>query len=331
METLFTDTLDLKQKKQKIRSIRQGLDDIAAAVLQNGGIHPARDLEVFVTKSIRDVAAGHEPATKWVTITFHDACYLYNEGYGNEKFRQRQPDDRVIRLYRSQMDNGNWKPTGEPIIVGSKGELLNGQHRIGACMRGKKPFKTLLVVGVHPDMFIHLDSGKKRSHADALHIANKELPYKMASICKWICKYEGLMERGGRDKMGPIITNEQVLERYGEAMENDLMCSVPYGKYFSDQPIAPANQMIALHYLCSQKDNDLADDFFKKVGTGLECEETENAYLLRSKFISIFAKPLEQIKSWDSALLTVLYWNKTRRGETGRIRFKKGLRFPEIE
>tara|TARA_R110002020_G_scaffold233439_1_gene445217 strand:- start:996 stop:1991 length:996 start_codon:yes stop_codon:yes gene_type:complete len=331
METLFTETTDVQQNNRKIRTIRDGVNDIVAALLENGGIHTDGDLEDFVNKSIRDVEAGHEPAMKWVTVTFSNACYLYNEGYEENEFRQRNLNRRSVRLYAHQMETGNWKPTGEPIIIGSKGELLNGQHRLAACISSGKPFKTVVIVGVNRDMFIHLDSGRKRSHTDNFVIRNTEVPHKMSGICKWIHNYVSLMEREGKDKMGPLNTSEQLLEVYDKAMENNLMCSLPYGKYFNDQPIAPANLMTALHYLCSQKDNDLADSFFKKVGTGLDCKEGENAYLLRSKFISISTKPLEQIAAWDSALLTVLYWNKTRRGETGRIRFQKGKRFPAIE
>jgi hypothetical protein len=64
--------------------------------------------------------------------------------------------------------------TGEPIILDENDKVLDGQHRLNACLIAKKPFRTLLVRGVRRgSAFLAMGSGEKRRAAHALAIAGE--------------------------------------------------------------------------------------------------------------------------------------------------------------
>jgi len=87
----------------------------------------------------------------------------------------RPVSDSTVDEYLAQMKKGRWKLNGEAVIF-SKDKpplLLDGQHRLWACYKGKKAFRTLVTCGVDKETFATIDTGKKRSGSDALIIHSK--------------------------------------------------------------------------------------------------------------------------------------------------------------
>lgn len=95
------------------------------------------------------------------TITPADAKDLLGANTNNRKLRA----DRV-ELYARHMTNGDWAETGEPIIIAADGELLNGQHRLHACVLADVAFTTAVVRDADPNVFQFLDSGLPRAAGD---------------------------------------------------------------------------------------------------------------------------------------------------------------------
>lgn len=57
---------------------------------------------------------------------------------------------------------------GETIVFGTSGSLLQGQHRLTACVRANVGFKTIIVRNVPDRVMYSIDRGKARSFADQL-------------------------------------------------------------------------------------------------------------------------------------------------------------------
>ena len=71
-----------------------------------------------------------------------------------------------VNLYTSEMMSNNWKANGVPIIVGSDGELKDGQHRLTACMKSGKTLKNTLVVYLPKSQANCYDIGAPRNAKD---------------------------------------------------------------------------------------------------------------------------------------------------------------------
>jgi len=86
------------------------------------------------------------------------------------KGTNRKLSDRIVAKYAQDMTNGCWEINGESIkFSGDVGDgLVDGQHRLAACVLSGKPFTSLVVWGITD--FKEIDIGKSRSIADAIQI-----------------------------------------------------------------------------------------------------------------------------------------------------------------
>jgi hypothetical protein len=90
----------------------------------------------------------------------------------------RNPHNRkvtlgTVKLYAWCMREGQWRRTGQPLLINIEGEVIDAQHRLWACYLGLVSFDTFIVadVPIEPDLFAYIDAGKLRSNADALYTA----------------------------------------------------------------------------------------------------------------------------------------------------------------
>lgn len=85
----------------------------------------------------------------------------------NEDKPNRSINDTRVSSYAKQMKEGKWHLTGEPIIINGS-RLLNGRHRLTACVRSDTPFITAVARGVATPALDVIDTGRPRSPGDTL-------------------------------------------------------------------------------------------------------------------------------------------------------------------
>ena len=59
---------------------------------------------------------------------------------------------------------------GSAVRFDTNGVLLDGQHRLDACIKAGVPIKTLMVTGIDPEASIIMDTGAKRTASDMLKL-----------------------------------------------------------------------------------------------------------------------------------------------------------------
>jgi hypothetical protein len=74
----------------------------------------------------------------------------------------------VVERYARDMANGNWRLTSDPIKFDADGRLIDGQHRLQACVEAGKSFKTAVAYGVEVIAKEAMDTGLRRTFADVL-------------------------------------------------------------------------------------------------------------------------------------------------------------------
>jgi hypothetical protein len=103
----------------------------------------------------------------WHTITPQVAEELLKRNT-----RNRPVDWSYVMAYGTQMANGRWKRTGEPVIINAVGDVDDAGHRLWACYLSGHSFSTYVVnVEADPDLFAFIDNGRARSSADTLATA----------------------------------------------------------------------------------------------------------------------------------------------------------------
>lgn len=98
-------------------------------------------------------------------ITPERAEQYLGKNTGNRSYKVRK-----IAAYARDMEAGSFVVTGEAIKFDWNGRLIDGQNRLAAIINAGREVTTLVVRGLDPDVQMYLDSGAKRTHADALKI-----------------------------------------------------------------------------------------------------------------------------------------------------------------
>ncbi|WP_431861355.1 hypothetical protein [Azospirillum sp.] len=230
----------------------------------------------------------------------------------------------TLKKYEARMRRG-WKLTGETIIVSRKGVLLNGQHRLRACISSGRSFEVFLAFGIDDDAFAYMDIGKTRGAADIFSIYGVPNAAAMSAASLWVWKYQntGMMEPASWLKP----THDQLYEFFKE--HHGLQKSYTAGHRFADNKVAPQAIMTALHYLCSKVSRTIADDFFEKVATGIGLKKAaEPAAKLRKRLLDdkIGGRRLGDLYV---GAYTVMVWNAMRQNNPVPLMRWRGEQNPD--
>lgn len=84
----------------------------------------------------------------------------------------RRRNKGKIAFYADMMSNGEWEVNGESIKFAPNGRLLDGQHRLMACVQANVPFETVVIRDIEEKVFDTLDQGWTRGKAQIFDISN---------------------------------------------------------------------------------------------------------------------------------------------------------------
>jgi hypothetical protein len=87
-----------------------------------------------------------------------------------ERTANRKIDSGTVMAMARDMVAGRWQTIHQGLAFDAKGELLDGQHRLAACIAADAPFETLITWGLPRDSRLVMDDHRKRSGADVLSI-----------------------------------------------------------------------------------------------------------------------------------------------------------------
>ena len=238
--------------------------------------------------------------TTWKTITPE----LANEWLASND-RNRPVKQNHVRNLAREMQEGRWKENGETIKRNGT-TLIDGQHRLLACIRAKTSFRSLVVEGIDSDVFDSIDSGICRSGSDTLAVLGEKNTKRLAASLIIVERYmTGTMETGTRKFSNSEIEN--LLLKYPKIRE-----SVRRSDF--NTRLVPPSLVSALHFLFSQKDAHLADLFMQKMLKGNELEEGDPVYVLRERLVRNSLEKAKLSPVYISALI-IKAWNFMRNGQ----------------
>lgn len=80
----------------------------------------------------------------------------------------------LVTLYARDMKAGKWQITGEAVKFAADGTMLDGQHRCAAVVKSGVTVPMFVVRGLSVDVQSAMDTGRKRSASDALHLTGEK-------------------------------------------------------------------------------------------------------------------------------------------------------------
>jgi len=169
---------------------------------------------------------------------------------------------------RGQIESGKFAYNGESIVVGDDSQVMNGQHRLNACVDSGVPIEVLMVFGVPADAFVTIDQGARRNGADVLSIEGHKNCVALAGCLRQVDNYFhdaiGKSHSGGNAARNDNAKFLELLGQYPDVKESVskmLTCK-----------LTPPSLAAALHYLFSLQDKSQAEEFCDVILDGVKTD-----------------------------------------------------------
>lgn len=125
----------------------------------------------------------------------------------------RKPSMRTVDRYAIEMKNGHWKLNSESVKLDENGYVLDGQHRLMACIKSGKSFQTILMKGVPRDTFDTIDCGRNRTGTQVLQMSGVQYHTVITGIINGLSEFRSYGHMACKEKR---MSPSAVLAEYNE-------------------------------------------------------------------------------------------------------------------
>lgn len=224
---------------------------------------------------------------------------------GSNVQHQRKISKVNLGKIESDLRNERYRLNGEPIIIGKSGALLDGQHRLCACLNTKIGFESVVVRGVDDECFHMINVGKGRTLADVLKIAGEVNCNNLAAAINRTVEYLRDSKSVGASQDKPVSVAEAMDTL---AMMPRLRESVAANCFISSGEVLSCGRIAWFHCLAHEEAPDLAQDFFDRLQKGDNLSVSSPIYLFRARMIAD-KQSKAKLKTREVLALLVKTWN----------------------
>lgn len=276
------------------------------------------------------MASDKNPTSRVETITPKKAQKYLEANTHNRRVR-----NKTVQFYAKQMAEGDWELTGEPIIFSNEGVLLNGQHRLHACIESNTSFKTFVVRGSPDESFAKIDQNIPRQASDIVGREGFAQAIRKSAASRIILAFEDLEDAVGDDYSQPALNTKRshaeilaFVGNYDEILSEG--CSIII-KDDGTSICKPPAVFVALYAIFALKNRKRAKEFFHQLVSGEVLERDDPASRLRQVLISSLSQPnVKRKKQWILAV-TIKAWNLFLQDKQIRqLKFGENEKWPRI-
>lgn len=209
------------------------------------------------------------------TITPEIAAAWLDQNKINRKVKKS-----VVTKYAADMKARRWLLSFDAIRFSVDGDLLDGQHRLLACIAADTPFTSQVVYNLPAEMRSVIDTGASRSVADVLTFHDVTSPIHCASVARWVwAAKNGIGPSVGR----AAISAQHVMEIL--ARHPRIISSINISSF---KTVSPSPTLLAfIHYAATNliKVPESANGFVQVFKTGVPAYDGCPAHMLREQIV----------------------------------------------
>ncbi len=219
----------------------------------------------------------------------------------------------------AEIKAGKWQFNGDTIKIAVDKDILDGQHRLWACVLAETSIKTIIVTGIKKESFTTIDTLKRsRSFADVLAVAGlTRHRTSIGSALAWLLRWQ----RGAfpyYKRLEHRVSNRDIAEawadhsRMADAIERTL----------HTRRIGPLPLLGMLYYIFSNRDPDIANRFISTLENPVGVDAKDPFFVYRSYLLKLQEEIGRRepvmilaigIKAWNAACqgrkVEYLRWN----------------------
>lgn len=247
---------------------------------------------------------------------------------------QRPVNQRAVDALAAQIKAETFVVNGEGVIIGNNGAVLDGQHRLWACIEANTPFRSLVVEGIDPATFATIDTGKARTGGDivALVTGNKNMPTAVRQAAAAAIKICLSVDRDGRINLNKhkALTNTEVADFMGR---HPVFVAITekVRSLFNRNHGFTVSHFVALVFLVSRGFPDVLESFVEPCVSGANLVRDSAAYAMREKCLAD-PKPADFRVYFDRLAVLFKAWNAHVMGTPVKLlRISRGVEaFPSL-
>lgn len=268
--------------------------------------------------------------TKKMTIT-PDMAAVMMERNADDEWKNRPHSEKGLRRYIASMKRG-WKLTGEPIIFSKSGRLINGQHRLMACIESECSFECLVVCGIDDDAFKFVDIGIARTAAHIFSIENIPNAALVSAAGRLLYGYKRSQTWDGAS---PDVENDTLLSFYHH--HDRLQDAIATARPLFRAKLMVSRWAVFCAYICREKSARDAEQFFEVASSGFGASSKKSPEFMIYKTLNENAKsPAKKLSDSYTGAFLIQAWNAYRHNRTiGVFRWRTEqaptLAFPRAE
>lgn len=205
--------------------------------------------------------------TEIVKVTPEMATKWLEANTGNRTVREGH-----VKKLAGLMKAGDWVLNGKAIIFNKSGVLIDGQHRLWACLESGTPFETLVVWDADDNSAITFNNETARKFSDYLHAEGYKDSNLVAAVANFLWDYDNNLIHLGHSR--PVA--EQIFEtiaKHPAIQESVRVKNTVRGM----RNTVTAGLWVVFGEIA---DGD-RDDFFSQLSDGVGLKATSPIYRLR--------------------------------------------------
>lgn len=201
----------------------------------------------------------------------------------------RNQRDERRKKYAHDMRMGNWQVNTATIGFDKNGQLMDGQHRLAACVDAGVDFVTAVSFALDQEAAPTIDIGAARTVGDTLRLKGKKNAALLASAVHMILSFNSRKDKTAWCGKRGAVPNSAIIE-FAEAPENvealDEICSWAANlSAHTKRLYITGSQAAAMRFIFAPKYGLLFEEFITAVIKGTSLADKTPAYALRDKLL----------------------------------------------
>lgn len=209
-----------------------------------------------------------------------------------------------VKSYQRDIEGGKWVLNGEPIIFDSEGSLVDGHHRLTACVRAARDLSTAVVRGAPKSADKTYDMGASRTIGDALSYHGVKNSNHLVAV------------------IGVVASIANKRPRSANLSSSEVFDFIEAYPCIEDAAVVAARKIIpragavvgAISFIAKvNHETRLFEDFLNALATGIPSYPGCPAHVVRERIIRDAAKR-NPMSLRDVHMLITAAWEKFRAG-----------------
>lgn len=275
-----------------------------------------------------NIADGSFMRVETITPEIADSLLQTND------MNNRNISRNTVDYYTKSMTELKWCLNGSSIVISENGALIDGQHRLLACINSGISFDTFVHRGVKHNAMRTIDTGKPRSDGDLITMeTGYTYPHQLATAIRYASMYtKGSFWSKDNNNLRLTLDSgepiDDLMERIGFPHLHDsvvLCCRVRKGE--GVKIISPSRLAVIHHVIRNMSNRNIADGFVKKVYSLYGMRKGDPILAFHKTIQNYQEKKVNSSSNNIDLMLLVKAWNKFVEGkEVKRALSVKGLK-----